>query len=71
MAGFLLALFLVILMNLGMAVLVRLFVNVDSPLYEARRRLALRVAVRREVADLDARYEELVRSLSQPGEPHS
>ena len=70
MAGFLLALFLVILINLGLTVLVQLFVNVDSPLHEVRRRLAVSAAVRREVADLDARYEELVRSLSQPGEPH-
>ena len=70
MTGFVLALSTVVLMQLGAAVVIRLLVNTDSPFHQVRRRLVVWAAARREVSDLDARYEELVRSLSQPDEPH-
>lgn len=68
MPEFLLALLLIVAMMVAYSILVRALVHRDGPAYRLSRRARMARVVRRETADLDRRYEQLLRSAAdRPG----
>lgn len=61
MLGFLLALVLIVAMMAAYWYVIRAVVYSDGPAYVATRRARIYRTIRRETADLDRRYEQLLR----------
>ena len=67
--GIVLALLLIVTILLAYAWVVRALVYNDGPAYAATRRARMYRTIRREMADLDRRYEQLLRADPPVGRP--
>ena len=61
MLGFVLALLLIVAILLAYSSVIRALVHSEGPAYAATRRARIYRTIRRETADLDRRYEQLLR----------
>ena len=61
MPGIVLALLLIVTMLMAYSSVVRALVHSEGPAYAATRRARIYRTIRRETADLDRRYEQLLR----------